>query len=167
MAAILSSNILSSNITPSKKVGCRPAIVPPLVLIRRVQAAAALAAFSIDSPLKSVVKIIDDERLPESPQSITEGEHDRVGELREKFVGEVDLPESMSHCDSLMCPDEYPRRRAFAKGLQASLRIVPYPIPRGTRNCYVHTITNEAAVDLANVQESRGLFLDGGRNGLI
>lgn len=70
--------------------------------MRHMQAAAALESFSIDSPLKSFVKVIDDERLPESPKSITEDEqvHDKLGELREKFVGEVDLPESTSYCHS-------------------------------------------------------------------
>ncbi|KAF8351563.1 ribonucleotide reductase small subunit [Amanita rubescens] len=60
------------------------------------KAAAALESFSLDSPLKKAVKVIDDERLPESPKSITEDEetHDRLSELRKKFVGDVDLPES-------------------------------------------------------------------------
>jgi len=65
-------------ITPSKKV------------------AAALQSFSLDSPLKKAVKIIDDERLPESPKSITEEEEtrDRLSDLRKNFVGDVELPES-------------------------------------------------------------------------
>ena len=68
-----------------------------------VQAAAALESFSLDSPIKKTVKIIDDERLPESPKSITEGEetYDRLSDLRKKFVGEVDLPESTSYYNSL------------------------------------------------------------------
>ena len=68
-----------------------------------VQAAAALESFSLDSPLKKAVKVIDDERLPESPKSITEEEetHDRLSELRKKFVGDVDLPESMSYYDPI------------------------------------------------------------------
>ena len=62
-----------------------------------VKAAAALECFSIDSPLKKTVKIVDDERLPESPESLGDEEqtHDKIGELRKKFVGEIDLPESM------------------------------------------------------------------------
>ena len=93
------ATILSSNLTPSKKV--RSSFGgPPFCLMRCVQAAAALESFSIDSPLKNFVKVIDDERLPESPKSITEDEqvHDKLGELREKFVGEVNLPESTSYC---------------------------------------------------------------------
>ncbi|EAU84682.1 ribonucleotide reductase small subunit [Coprinopsis cinerea okayama7 len=63
------------------------------------KAAAALAAFSLESPTKPSKKvsqpIIDDERLPESPKSITEEESvDELTLLRRKFVGEVDLPES-------------------------------------------------------------------------
>ncbi|KAH6915022.1 ribonucleotide reductase small subunit [Coprinopsis sp. MPI-PUGE-AT-0042] len=65
------------------------------------KAASALAAFSLDSPTKPSKKIaklmIDDERLPESPKSVTEEAPQPVDELallRKKFVGEVDLPES-------------------------------------------------------------------------
>jgi ribonucleoside-diphosphate reductase subunit M2 len=43
---------------------------------------------------KSVIKLIDDERREESPDTVdAEGEED-IEELRQKFVGEVDLPES-------------------------------------------------------------------------
>ncbi|KAK2466124.1 hypothetical protein APHAL10511_001766 [Amanita phalloides] len=69
------SRLFSSDLTPSKK------------------AAVALENFSMNSPLKQ--SLIDDERLPESPKSIDEGEQsDRLTELRKKFVGEVNLPES-------------------------------------------------------------------------
>ncbi|KAF8631559.1 hypothetical protein AX15_002313 [Amanita polypyramis BW_CC] len=66
----------ASGLTPSKK------------------AAAALERFSIDSPLKNATKVIDDKRLPESPESLGEEVLDKISELRGKFVGEIDLPES-------------------------------------------------------------------------
>jgi hypothetical protein len=78
------------------------------VLITLVQAAAALEKFSLDSPKKAVQpespvlrssKLpIDDERLPESPKSAEGDEEAELDELRTKFVGEIDLPESTSHC---------------------------------------------------------------------
>ncbi|TFK28848.1 ribonucleotide reductase small subunit [Coprinopsis marcescibilis] len=60
------------------------------------KAAAALAAFSIESPSKNVAKkLFDDERLPESPKSVTEEDRlDELAILRTKFVGDVELPES-------------------------------------------------------------------------
>ncbi|KAF8165460.1 ribonucleotide reductase small subunit [Crassisporium funariophilum] len=61
------------------------------------KAAAALAAFSFDSPVKASkkpVQLIDDERLPESPASIAEEPVDPLVSLRRRYVGEVDLPES-------------------------------------------------------------------------
>ncbi len=88
--------------------------------MKRVQAAAALESFSLDSPLKKAVKIIDDERLPESPKSITEGEeaYDRLSELRKKFVGEVDLPERMSYYNPFRVYSQVQYRwRAFAQGV--------------------------------------------------
>ncbi|KAM6489348.1 ribonucleotide reductase small subunit [Amanita muscaria] len=97
--AIPSSLPSAVDFTPSKKV------------------AVALENFCIDSPVKSVVHIIDDERLPESPDTIGDCEEheqvevqlqlesqptaddatscdDELSLLRTKFVGEVDLPES-------------------------------------------------------------------------
>ncbi|TFK43650.1 beta subunit of ribonucleotide reductase [Crucibulum laeve] len=85
MATYTSTRPASPGPTPSKK------------------AAAALAAFSMDSPTKpskkAALKVIDDERLPQSPETV--GDVDEVHEavdpldaLRRQFVGEVDLPES-------------------------------------------------------------------------
>ncbi|RDB22796.1 Ribonucleoside-diphosphate reductase small chain [Hypsizygus marmoreus] len=81
MAPTLSTRPASLEPTPSKK------------------AAAALAKFSIESPVKSAIKqrLFDDERLPESPKSIGEElrtPEDELEELRRKFVGDIDLPES-------------------------------------------------------------------------
>jgi ribonucleoside-diphosphate reductase subunit M2 len=66
------------------------------------QAAAAIEAFSINSPTKpskkATVKPIDDPRPEVSPATIEEhGLPDDLEVLRQKFVGEVDLPESMWH----------------------------------------------------------------------
>ncbi|EDR13226.1 ribonucleotide reductase, beta subunit [Laccaria bicolor S238N-H82] len=84
MVLSLTARSVSPTPTPSKK------------------AAAALAAFSFDSPTKVskklFVKLTDDERLPESPDTIGDDEEvdeeAQLRELRKKFVGEVDLPES-------------------------------------------------------------------------
>src|SRR6266849_5271294 len=84
--------------TPSKKVGNDSQ--------RRVtcskpasQAAAALQAISLESPTKPIQKpapIIDDARRSASPLSETEKTEDQELDLRKRFVGDVDLPESMS-----------------------------------------------------------------------
>ncbi|RXW21956.1 hypothetical protein EST38_g3894 [Candolleomyces aberdarensis] len=64
------------------------------------KAAAALAAFSLESPTKpskkAPIQLIDDEKLPESPESLTDVEEvqDELTRLRSMYVGEVDLPES-------------------------------------------------------------------------
>ncbi|KZT20821.1 hypothetical protein NEOLEDRAFT_1140370 [Neolentinus lepideus HHB14362 ss-1] len=77
------------------------------------KAAAALAEFNITTPTKSV-KVIDDERLPESPESFgdadffmhkpeskevevveEQAEEAEEEDHRGKYVGEVDLPEHM------------------------------------------------------------------------
>ncbi|KIJ97595.1 hypothetical protein K443DRAFT_240300 [Laccaria amethystina LaAM-08-1] len=85
MVSSLTVRSVSPTPTPSKK------------------AAAALAAFSLDSPTKVskklFVKLTDDERLPESPDTIGDDDEEvdeeaQLRELRKKFVGEVDLPES-------------------------------------------------------------------------
>ncbi|KAF8812328.1 beta subunit of ribonucleotide reductase [Phlegmacium glaucopus] len=62
------------------------------------KAAAAFAAFSFDSPTKpskkDTIKVIDDERLPQSPESLTQDAEDDILPIRRKFVGDVGLPES-------------------------------------------------------------------------
>ncbi|KII95244.1 hypothetical protein PLICRDRAFT_34087 [Plicaturopsis crispa FD-325 SS-3] len=61
------------------------------------KAAAALEAFSLTTPTKPLKKpqfsLIDDEQRSESPETLN-GDEDDLEELRKKFVGEVDLPES-------------------------------------------------------------------------
>ena len=69
-----------------------------------LQAAAALAAFTFESPTKPSKKVIDDERLPESPASLTdvvEDTSDDILSIPRKYVGEVDLPEST--CFASLC----------------------------------------------------------------
>ena len=62
-----------------------------------LQAAAALAAFTLESPTKpsrkEAVVLIDDEKRSPSPESVTDAT-DTLPDFRRKFVGEVDLPES-------------------------------------------------------------------------
>ncbi|KIJ70196.1 hypothetical protein HYDPIDRAFT_79121 [Hydnomerulius pinastri MD-312] len=65
------------------------------------KAAAAIAAFSLDSPTKSsskAVVLIDDKKRSVSPDTLGDDsdaeEQDDIQILRRKFVGEVDLPES-------------------------------------------------------------------------
>ena len=62
---------------------------------RRVQAAAAFANITLETPTKVPKKLFDDAKLPESPKSVTEEQVDDLTRLRRQFVGEVDLPESM------------------------------------------------------------------------
>jgi hypothetical protein len=63
---------------------------------QRVQAAAAFANISLETPTKVAKKLFDDAKLPESPKSVTEEQLDDLTKLRRQYVGEVDLPESMS-----------------------------------------------------------------------
>jgi len=73
-----------------------------------LQAAAALAAFTFESPTKPSKKVIDDERLPESPASLTdavEDTSDDILSIPRKYVGEVDLPEST--CITSLCHTFY------------------------------------------------------------
>lgn len=73
MATLTSNSLLSLEQTPSKK------------------AAAALAALTFDLPKE----VINDDRLSQSPASLTEEVEDDILPIRRKFVGDVDLPESM------------------------------------------------------------------------
>ncbi|KIM46305.1 hypothetical protein M413DRAFT_441393 [Hebeloma cylindrosporum] len=79
MATISATRPVSPGPTPSKK------------------AAAALAAFSLQSPTKpskkEAIVLIDDEKRSQSPESVTDAT-DTLPDFRRKFVGEVDLPES-------------------------------------------------------------------------
>ncbi|KAK2459864.1 hypothetical protein APHAL10511_008117 [Amanita phalloides] len=123
------SCLLSSDLTPSKK------------------AVVALENFSMDSPRKQL--LIDDECLPESPKSISEGEQsDRLNKLRKKFVGEVDLPES-----------EEPLFK------QSKHHSVLFPIQYHDISSNINKAFVIALADMADVQESRSLFLDGRRDG--
>ncbi|KDR83867.1 hypothetical protein GALMADRAFT_236325 [Galerina marginata CBS 339.88] len=59
------------------------------------KAAAALAAFTLETPIKSSKTIIDDEKLPQSPDSLIDAtEPVTLANMVRKYVGEVDLPES-------------------------------------------------------------------------
>jgi|SRR6267154_4665148 len=84
--------------TPSKKVSndsqCRSTCSQPAS-----QAAAALQAISLASPTKPIQKpaaVIDDARRSPSPLSDAEKAEDQGSDIRKRFVGDVDLPESMS-----------------------------------------------------------------------
>jgi hypothetical protein len=60
------------------------------------KAAAALQAISLESPIKAAkiaAPVIDDARRSTSPDSETEKGQQRL-DLRKRFVGDVDLPES-------------------------------------------------------------------------
>jgi hypothetical protein len=85
-------------VTPSKKVSndtpCRSTCSQ-----LASQAAAALQAISLESPTKSVQKpaaIVDDMRRSPSPLSETEKTEEQESDHRKRFVGDIDLPESMS-----------------------------------------------------------------------
>ncbi|KAJ3567786.1 hypothetical protein NP233_g6136 [Leucocoprinus birnbaumii] len=90
------------------------------------KAAAALAAFSLETPTKASKKpVIDDERLPESPESVTDTQGE-LAQLRKKFVGEVDLPESEepllkeSRRRFVLFPIQYPEIWQMYKKAEAS-----------------------------------------------
>lgn len=81
-----------------------PCCVPLYPRLIGVQAAASLAAFTLDTPAKRLtdpfaITVIDDTRLSKSPKSLLEDEgasnfEEDIEVLRKKFVGEIDLPES-------------------------------------------------------------------------
>ena len=95
MATLSAPRATSPAPTPSKKV-CPDAGVRGLPSSRRVQAAAAFANITLESPTKVAKKLFDDAKLPESPKSVTDEQVDDLTRLRRQFVGEVDLPESRS-----------------------------------------------------------------------
>jgi len=76
--------------TPSKAVSLLT--LPSVVASDPLQAAAALANIKLESPVK---KVIDDSKRSVSPDSVVD-EREVLAELRKKYVGEVDLPESTS-----------------------------------------------------------------------
>jgi len=98
MATIPTTRPASPGPTPSKKVTYfSPRRVVSYVINFLLQAAAALAAFTLESPTKpsrkEAVVLIDDEKRSPSPESVTDAT-DTLPDFRRKFVGEVDLPES-------------------------------------------------------------------------
>jgi len=97
MATISATRPASPGPTPSKKVTYFSSCRVVRNLITSLQAAAALAAFTLESPSKpskkEVVVLIDDEKRSQSPESVTDAT-DTLPDFRRKFVGEVDLPES-------------------------------------------------------------------------
>jgi hypothetical protein len=59
---------------------------------------------------------------------------DKLEELRKKFVGEIDLPESQwlyFMCELIFNLAFHFRRRAFAQRIQAPFRSFPHSIPQG------------------------------------
>ncbi|KAF5364250.1 hypothetical protein D9756_000735 [Leucocoprinus leucothites] len=94
------------------------------------KAAAALASFSLESPTKAskkpVVSLVDDERLPESPDTLADTEGTELDQLRKKFVGEIDLPESEepllkeSRRRFVLFPIQYPEIWQMYKKAEAS-----------------------------------------------
>jgi len=68
------------------------------VLLTRsvLQVAPALTSFSSEPPIKAFKKSIDDEGQLETPAAIADAKETELEQLRKSYVGEVDLPESMS-----------------------------------------------------------------------
>jgi hypothetical protein len=106
------------------------------------QAAASLAAFSLDSPAKPAknsFKVIDDERLSHSPKSIGEEEEheeppsseEQLSLLKKKFVGEIELPES-GYLAYLVTPciDAPQRKNRFSRSLVVVLYSFQFNITR-------------------------------------
>ncbi|KAG6809981.1 Ribonucleotide-diphosphate reductase (RNR), small subunit [Tricholoma furcatifolium] len=95
------------------------------------KAAASLAAFSLDHPVKPspIDTIVDDARLSKSPKSLVdedEASEEDIDVLRKKFVGEIDLPESEepllkeSRRRFVLFPIQYPEIWQMYKKAEAS-----------------------------------------------
>lgn len=95
-------------------------------------------------------KLIDDEKLPESPESLTDAPEaldDDPLDIPRKYVGDVDLPES-----------EEPLLK------ESRRRFVLFPIQYHEVMFFLYLAFTMWltfwTLDLANVQESRGFILD-------
>ncbi|CAK5275692.1 unnamed protein product [Mycena citricolor] len=79
--------------TPSKQASTLQ--LPRVAGIDMTQIASKVAAFSLESPVKKIapLQLVDDARRSTSPESEAD-EEARLTELRKKFVGDIDLPES-------------------------------------------------------------------------
>jgi len=87
------------------------------------QAAAALANIKLESPVK---KVIDDSKRSVSPESVVD-EREALAELRKKYVGEVDLPESTLCFQSRrVCPNSHLGEEPLLK--ESRRRFVLFPI---------------------------------------
>ena len=106
-------------------------------MIYNEQVAAAIEAMELKTPTKVSKKsldpfIIDDKELSHSPKSVTD-EEDMV-ELRKRFVGDIDLPESeltlfIYTSQLIYIYFSCHRPGTSAHGIETSVRLIPYPIP--------------------------------------
>jgi hypothetical protein len=82
------------------------------------------------------VYLVDDESRSVTPDTVVASEpaeEDDLEELRKKFVGEIDLPESMSSVLHMLYRLVIVGRRrgAIAQRFEAPLRPLPHSISRG------------------------------------
>jgi hypothetical protein len=95
----------------------------------------------LDSPTKVskklFVKLTDDERLPESPDTIGDDDEEvdeeaQLRELRKKFVGEVDLPESTCFhvFDASLSHERYQVRSLCSRSQSVDSCCFPYSTTR-------------------------------------
>lgn len=140
------------------------------------QAAAALEAFSLVSPSKpshkdmDALPVIDDRKRSVSPDSEkAEGaeveEEEDLDELRKKFVGEVDLPESQlayfATGTSTLTYFPYKVKSHCSKSQSVALSSSQFNTTRFvTTSPYLSIPVLISSLDMANVQEGRGILLD-------
>ena len=122
------------------------------------QAAAALQAISLESPTKPIQKpapVIDDARRSPSPLSETEKTEGQALDLRKRFVGDVDLPESMSvNCVCYLFLMSHAGQEPLL--VESKRRFVLFPIQyHEVIFFHLSSISSKLTIvqDLANVQE--------------
>ena len=123
-----------------------------------LKAAAALQAISLESPIKPTKKpIIDDARRSSSPDSEVEKKVEKL-DVRRRFVGDVDLPESV--LIRFWCYLLTPSSRVLVGQepllMESKRRFVLFPIQyHEVGPSRIHSLVRNLLLpkDLANVQE--------------
>jgi hypothetical protein len=78
-----------------------------------------------------VKPLIDDEERADSPDTVEASQEDGLEEMRKKFVGEVDLPESMFVVSLSIIPlTALQAKSLFSKSLNVVLSYSPSSIAR-------------------------------------
>jgi ribonucleoside-diphosphate reductase subunit M2 len=112
------------------------------VISHCLKAAAALQAISLESPIKPTKKpIIDDARRSSSPDSEVEKKEDELV-LRKRFVGDVDLPESVliRFWCHLLTPSSRVLLGQEPLLMESKRRFVLFPIQYHEVSPYIHLL---------------------------